>query len=143
MLALPLGDNIENKIFRSYTLSDDYFKIVEPAGRPFEELVKRKLQQNLPDFLGRDENDDEDFKIEEEDLEELWWEKEYKEKSDKDNKLFTSKEDNYYAMLGIEELFLKANENDIRKAYKRVALIYHPDKNKENISLQEGGESIK
>ena len=44
-------------------------------------------------------------------------------------------------MLGIEDLFLKANENDIRKAYKRVALIYHPDKNKENISLQESGDS--
>ena len=40
-------------------------------------------------------------------------------------------------MLGIEELFLNATENDIRKAYKRVALIYHPDKNKDNISLQQ------
>ena len=135
MLALPLGDNNENIIFKSYTLSDDYFKIIEPAGRPFEELVKKRLQQqqNLPDFLGED---DEDFKIEEE-TEELWWEKEHKEKSDKDNKIFASKEDNFYAMLGIEELFLNATENDIRKAYKRVALIYHPDKNKDNISLQQ------
>lgn len=141
MLALPLGDNVENKIFRSYTLSDDYYKIIEPAGRPFEELVKKRLQQNLPDFLGSGEGDDDDLKMDETDLEELWWEKEHKLLGDKENKLFTSKEDNYYAMLGIEELFLKADENDIRKAYKRVALIYHPDKNKNNISLQESGDN--
>jgi len=140
MFALPLGDNFENQIIKSFTLSDDYFKIVEPAGRPFEELVKKRLQQqskNIQDFLGGDDLTEDDFKVEE-DLEELWWEKEHKEKSEKDNKIFTSKEDNYYAILGIEELFLNATENDIRKAYKRVALIYHPDKNKENISLQEG-----
>merc|ERR1712032_1315429 len=112
MLALPLGDNIENKIFQSYTLSDDYFKIIEPAGRPFEEFLKKKLQQNMPELLG------------EEDTEELWWEKEHKENTEKTEKFFTRKDEsaNYYALLGIEELFLNATENDIRKAYKRVAL---------------------
>merc|ERR1712222_124519 len=142
MLALPLGDGTENKIFSSYTLSEDYCKIVEPAGRPFEELVKKKLrsQQDVPNFLG-DDDDEEDLKIEEETIE-YWWEKQSKEKSEKDNKLFTSKDDNYYAILGLEELFVNATESDIRKAYKRVALIYHPDKNKDNISLeQEDGES--
>merc|ERR1711934_93160 len=126
MLALPLGDNIENKIFQSYTLSDDYFKIIEPAGRPFEEFLKKKLQQNMPELLGDEDNED-DFKIEEETEE-----------------FFTRKDEsaNYYALLGIEELFLNATENDIRKAYKRVALIYHPDKNKDNISLEnKEGES--
>merc|ERR1712032_794120 len=144
MLALPLGDGTENKIFSSYTLSEDYCKIVEPAGRPFEELVKKKLrsQQDVPNFLG-DDDDEEDLKIEEETIE-YWWEKQSKEKSEKDNKLFTSKDDNYYAILGLEELFVNATESDIRKAYKRVALIYHPDKNKDNISenvdINEGKE---
>merc|ERR1712004_198458 len=138
----PLGDNIENKIFQSYTLSDDYFKIIEPAGRPFEEFLKKKLQQNMPELLGDEDNED-DFKIEEE-TEELWWEKEHKENTEKTEKFFTRKDEsaNYYALLGIEELFLNATENDIRKAYKRVALIYHPDKNKDNISLEnKEGES--
>jgi len=138
MLALPLGDGTENKIFSSYTLSDDYFKRIEPAGRPFEELVKKhlKAQSGEPeDFLG-DGGDGEEIFIEEE-TEELWWEKEHKETTEQTMKNTTSKDDNYYAILGIEDLFLNANEADIRKAYKRVALIYHPDKNKNNINLEE------
>ena len=140
MLALPLGDGIDNKIFSSYTLSDDYFKKIEPAGRPFEKLVEKKLKSkkdnNTPEgFLGGDD-DDEDLQIEEE-TEELWWEKEHKEQSEKNMKNITSKDDNYYAMLGIEDLFLNATDADIRKAYKRVALIYHPDKNKTNKKLEE------
>merc|ERR1711957_369913 len=129
MLALPLGDGTENKIFSSYTLSDDYFKRIEPAGRPFEELVKKhlKAQSGEPeDFLGDGAE-----------AEELWWEKEHKETTEQSMKNTTTKDDNYYAILGIEDLFLNANEADIRKAYKRVALIYHPDKNKNNINLEE------
>merc|ERR1712032_1342538 len=100
-------------------------------------MGKKKLrsQQDVPNFLG-DDDDEEDLKIEEETIE-YWWEKQSKEKSEKDNKLFTSKDDNYYAILGLEELFVNATESDIRKAYKRVALIYHPDKNKDNISLEQ------
>jgi DnaJ family protein C protein 2 len=146
MLALPLGDGIENKIFSSYTLSDDYFKKIEPAGRPFEKLVEKKLksQKDTPaNFLGGDD-DDEDLQIEEETTE-LWWEIEHKEASEKNMKNITSKDDNYYAMLGIEDLFLNATDSDIRKAYKRVALIYHPDKNKTNKKLEEseGAENEK
>lgn len=140
MLALPLGDNCENTIYSSYTLHADFFRRVEPAGYYFEELVKRKLNSDIPaDFVMED--DSEDMKIEE-DTEEFWWEKEYKEKAGKENLIFgNNKEDNYYAILGIEDLFLKATADDIRKAYKRLALIYHPDKNKENIALNQDATS--
>ena len=134
MLALPLGDHEGEVVLSSYTLHADYFRKVEPAGFYFEELVKRKLNADIPsDFLLNGENDDD--KIEEE-TEEYWWEKDYEERSGKENLTFTSKEtDNFYAILGIEDLFLNATADDIRKAYKRLALIYHPDKNKENLSL--------
>ena len=85
-------------------------------------------------------NSEEDIFIEE-DEQEYEWEKEYKEgqKKNKETVLFSNK-DNYYAMLGIEELFLNATLDDIRKAYKKMVLIYHPDKNQENISLENQGE---
>jgi len=134
MLALPFGDDEGNVVLSSYTLHPEYFRKVEPAGFYFEELVRKKLNADIPsDFLLNGENDDE--KIEEE-TEEYWWETEYKLKSGKENLVLTNKEgDNYYAILGIEDLFLSATVDDIRKAYKRLALIYHPDKNKENLSL--------
>jgi len=141
MLALPEGDQDGKVIFSSYTLHPEFFRKVEPAGYYFEELVKKKLNADIPsDFIIDGENDDEKI---EEDLEELWWEKEYKEKSGKENLISSNKEaENFYAILGIEDLFLYATSDDVRKAYKRLALIYHPDKNKDNLSLNSNDNQV-
>jgi DnaJ-class molecular chaperone len=39
-----------------------------------------------------------------------------------------------YAILGIEHLTYEAGEGDIKSAYKKLALMYHPDKLGENIT---------
>ena len=77
----------------------------------------------------------------EEDTEEYEWEKEYKINAKNLEVNFSGKE-NFYAILGIEESFLTASVDDIRRAYKKLALIY-PDKNKKNVSLdEENSESL-
>jgi DnaJ family protein C protein 2 len=139
MLALPYGDDDDNIVYSPYTLADYLFKRIEPAGKYFEEYAERKLNNTYTDdFINL--NNAKDIIIEE-DQEEYEWEKEYKEESKNQNINFTQKE-NYYAILGLEELVLTATSDDIRRAYKKLAMVYHPDKNKENNALLNETEEI-
>jgi len=137
MLALPQGDNEESKVFSPFTLSENYRKKIEPAGRIFEELVIKSLEINNAELNFEDlvKKNAKDLKIEE-DTKIYDWEKEYYENLRSSNKdaLFSVK-DNYYSILGLDELFINASADDIKKAYKKLVLIYHPDKNQDNASL--------
>lgn len=141
MKALPFGDLETNKVFSSFTLSEHYRKIIEPAGAAFELYIQKRLKSkdnNLNDSI----DSDQDEEIIEEDKEEYEWEKEYKASNKSNDIIFSGGKDNYYAILGIEEQFMNATTDDIRRAYKKLALIYHPDKNKENLSLDNENSSL-
>ncbi len=134
MLALPDGDNGVNEIFSGFTFCEELRRKIEPAGRVFEEWLLERLRDEEAEEEIKGDNFEEE--IIEEDKEEYEWEKEYK-KNAKNFEVSFSGKDNYYAILGIEETFLTASVDDIRRAYKKLALIYHPDKNKENLNIEE------
>ena len=137
MLALPRGDNEDSKVFCSFTLSEHYRKKIEPAGKYFEELLISRLDRSSCDI------DFEEFvktssskKLTiEEDTVIYEWEKEYYENLRSNKESLNSVKDNFYSILGLDALFINASIDDIRKAYKKMVVLYHPDKNQENTSL--------
>ena len=129
------GDNEPNKIISKYSLCPELSKVIEPAGRAFEKLVVQIYGGEISEE-SEDEEEKNEIKIEEDNIE-YEWEKEYKENESKKNiKDLFSNGYNYYKILGLEDKFLNSKEEDFRKAYKKLAIIYHPDKNKENKPLQ-------
>ena len=129
------GDNEPNKIISKYSLCPELSKVIEPAGRAFEKLVVQIYGGEISEE-SEDEEEKNEIKIEEDNIE-YEWEKEYKENESKKNiKDLFSNGYNYYKILGLEDKFLNSKEEDFRKAYKILAIIYHPDKNKENKPLQ-------
>ena len=129
------GDNEPNKIISKFCICSELSKVVEPAGAAFEKIVIQVYGGEISEE-SEDEEEKNEIKIEEDNIE-YEWEKEYKEKKKKKNiKDLFSNGYNYYKILGLEDKFLNSKEEDFRKAYKKMAIIYHPDKNKENKSLQ-------
>ena len=134
-MFLKEGDNEPNKIISKFSLCSDLSKVVEPAGAAFEKIVIQVYGGEISEEI-EDEEEKDEIIIEEDNIE-YDWEKEYKEVESKKNiKDLFSNGYNYYKILGLEDKYLNAKEEDIRKAYKKLAIIYHPDKNKENKPLQ-------
>ena len=135
------GDNEPNKVMSPFSLCKELVKVVEPAGEAFEKIVIQVYGDELSE---KNENEEEDPDIIiEEDTTEYDWEKEYKENESKDKNIkeLFSNGYNYYKILGLEDKFLNSKDEDFRKAYKKLALIYHPDKNRDNKSLPGVSES--
>ena len=144
ILCLPLGDYEDPITIDSYTLSKDHFRIVEPAGEAFEAYLDKKLNPDLYNLLDNGLGGlDDDIDLEDEDNIIYDWEKEYRDsknyssgfstektiKSDKDK---DKDGENYYSLLGLEKEFINATPEEIRKNYKKLALLYHPDKKEIN-----------
>ena len=129
ILFLPEGDNEENKVLGEFSICIDLFRQVEPVGIVFENIVKAYYGFNSVEE--KENSFEEENEIIEEEIE-YEWEKEFNENSkNKENLLFSSKE-NYYQILGLANLNLKSKSEDFRKAYKKLAKLFHPDKNQDN-----------
>ena len=134
-MFLREGDKETNKIISKFSLCSELSKVIEPAGIAFEKIVIQVYGGEISEE-SEDEEEKNEIIIEEDNIE-YEWEKEYKEKESKKNiKDIFSNGYNYYKILGLEDKFLNSKDEDFRKAYKKLAIIYHPDKNKENKSLQ-------
>ena len=133
-MFLVEGDNEPNQVMSPFSLCPDLVKVVEPVGERFEKIV---IQVYGDEISEENENEEEEGdKIIEEDTTEYDWEIEYREKESKKKiKDLFSNGYNYYKILGLEDKFLNSKDDDFRKAYKKMALIYHPDKNKDNKGL--------
>eukprot|EP01103_Thecamoeba_quadrilineata_P005051 TRINITY_DN14905_c0_g1_i1.p1 TRINITY_DN14905_c0_g1~~TRINITY_DN14905_c0_g1_i1.p1 ORF type:complete len:665 (+),score=167.75 TRINITY_DN14905_c0_g1_i1:48-1997(+) len=93
------------------------YKKIEAAGQPYEHFLAKRynLKVESKEEEKKDEVDEEDQSKSEE----------YQKKKKK--KILTT--DDYYELLGLSHLRWKATTKDIRDAYRKAVLLYHPDKN--------------
>lgn len=127
LLALPMGDYDDPIVYQKFTLSEHYFRKVEQAGQAYENYLTRKLNPCYDTIFS--DGDDDDNEIVEDDV--IYeWEKEYRKIQHDHKSAVDSKEgsQNFYMLLGLEDEFINATTDSIRKAYKKLAQTNHPDK---------------
>lgn len=130
MLALPLSDtllgNNGSQVLSPFTLHEDYKRVIEAAGARFEVYYREQILRKAPLQV---EEEPEEQKAEEFTAEQINnFEKKRHKKNDADI-LRESLEENFYNILGLGELGMGASESQIKSAYRKLALVYHPDKN--------------
>ena len=123
-------------IYRSASI---YTKTIEPAGRGYDPFVSRYLKR-------QQYSEEKDYSIEEEVEEEIDAENADhinmdKMKKKKLNKtIHQIKNQDLYEILDLHDDIDELTENQIKKAYKRLAVIYHPDKYTEETYTDEAKE---
>jgi len=130
MLALPLSDSGLGvngfNISASLTLHPDYKKTIEAAGHFFDQFYKDKV---LGHYNKKSEgSDEEETKAEDFNQDDV---KNFEKKRHKRTEADMIKdrlEENLYNILGLQELGMGASEDQVKKAYRKLALIHHPDK---------------
>lgn len=89
-------------------------------------------KHDVADSEGSEDSDEEEKKEKEAHAQD--WEKKRKKRTKEDIEREILLVGDLYAILGIEELSINSTEADIKSAYKKLALIYHPDKIGESIT---------
>jgi len=131
MLALPLSDNLlgdnGSEVFSPFTLNDDYKRTIENAGHFFDQWYREnilRVETEKPAPAPEEEEEQKNEEFNEEDVKNF----EKKRHKKKEDSLKDKLEENLYNILGLEELGMGASENQIKTAYRKLALIHHPDK---------------
>lgn len=151
MLALPPSDisliTEENPdgchIFRSMAISQ---KQIEQAGVAYQTLCKQiaygseyneKEEEEKKSSKKKKGNDDESDDEMEQQFQKDWEQK--RKKRTKGSQLLTT---DHYAVLGLEEIGVAASDGQIKKAYRKLALEYHPDKQVQNQQTAEDESGV-
>ncbi|EDQ87643.1 uncharacterized protein MONBRDRAFT_33201 [Monosiga brevicollis MX1] len=126
--ALPVADGDESSaIFAA--LAETVEVELEAAGRWFEEHA-RIIRLNLP-VMEDDDGDDDDDDDDDDDVDDGKG-RASQGGDDNDDDLVNIagewKDQDHYALLGLEQTRWRATANDIKKAYKKMVLKHHPDK---------------
>jgi DnaJ family protein C protein 2 len=112
---------METKAFANLTVMKQIH--VEPVGQAYSQLIKLLSGESE---LEEEEATETELKTDEQEAQE---EESYKHK--KKQHLVTKILEDYYELLDLDELRWRATQDDIKKAYKKAVLKYHPDKKKE------------
>ena len=158
MLTLPSLDlaliaaGKTSEVISSFTMVPAIQKRLEPVGAAYEK-VKAKVHKQVTKFesankrreeslaSGKAHKEDSESEASEEEVDKSPVEAnsdQYEKKRHRRTREEIEKEvllmGDLYSILELEHLTYEAGEGDIKSAYKRLALMYHPDKLGENIS---------
>lgn len=138
MLALPTSDKTEPEIYEKVSIGPQ--KEIEPVGKSYAKLQakyhraalrKQIAEGNDTDKKGKKivvEDSDEEEKDEFTEGQTKDFEKKRKKKTKEEIEKEALLMENLYATLGLDEKNFEASESEIGKAYKKMALMFHPDK---------------
>jgi len=104
-------------------VSEFVTRVIEPAGAEFEKLLKKLAGEEEEEGEGEEEGGDDDI---EEDSES------FKEFAHKHRDIAKKDRDDYYPLLGLSDTRWRSTPDQIKQAYRKMILLYHPDKMQAN-----------
>lgn len=107
-------------------MHEEYKRRIDCAGAAFEAFYKEKILGHEAKVDGEDskqEGEEEFANAHKKD-----WEKKRKRKTEAELLQESLQDNDMYTVLGLEDLGMGATLSDIKSAYKKMALVYHPDK---------------
>lgn len=148
---MPADPSLEAPVIVSPLSFTKIQKQIEQVGSGYEQLKKRyavleeriqngasaKFSDSEASSSSDDDIEPEEKKTEGEDAHQEDYEKKRKRKTREDIEREALAKGDLYAILGLENITYEAGDNDIRKAYQKLALKFHPDKLGDKITDQD------
>ena len=131
MLCLPVSDPsipIEGRVVSTFLIAQ---RSVEPAGKFYHKLMKKLSQRQRTRSQHMAESDEPYVDNDEDELKEAneaGIDPEKLKNKRRKKSLSLMKTQDHYELLGLDEDKATVTEDMIKKSYKKLAIIYHPDK---------------